>query len=68
MLDIDKLHTYWKTSKISLSDTIMEGFNTFFKKFRKKNTDPIFSISEIDLPFPMGKEIKIKQVGDRTGA
>ena len=68
MLDIDKLYTYWRTNKISLSDTIMEGFNTFFKKFHKKNTDPIFSIGKIDLPFPASKEIKIKRVGDRAGA
>ena len=30
MADTDKLHTYWRTNKISLSDTIIEGFNTFF--------------------------------------
>ena len=66
--DVDKLHAHWKQNKTSLSDTIMEGFNTFFKRFRKKNADPIFSIGEIDLPFPASKEIKIKRVGDRTGA
>ena len=51
----------WKTNKISLSDLIMEGFNTFFKKFCKKNTDPIFLISEINFPFPVSKEIKISE-------
>ena len=65
---VDKLHTYWRTNKISLSDTIMKGFNTLFKKFCKKNTDPIFLISKIDLSFPASKEIKIKRVEDCTGA
>ena len=51
-----------------LSGAIMEGFNAFFKRFREKNTDPIFSVGEIDLPFPVSKETKIKRVGDRIGA
>ena len=60
MADTDKLHTYWRTNKISLLDTIMEDFNTFFKKFCKKNTNPICLIGEIDLSFLVSKEIKIK--------
>ena len=29
MSDVDKLHAHWKQNKMSLSDTIMEGFNAF---------------------------------------
>ena len=68
MSDVDKLHYHWKQNKTSLSDAIMEGLNAFFKRFRKKSTDPIFSIGEIDLPFPASKEIKLERVGDRAGA
>ena len=68
LLATDKLHTYWRNNKISLSDTIMEGFNIFCKKFCKKNTDLIFFIRVINLPFSISKKIKIKQVGDHAGA
>ena len=36
--------------------------STNFQKIRKKDTDPIFSLSKIELPFPVNKAMRIKKV------
>ena len=46
MSDVDKLHASWPKEKTSLSDTIMEGFNTFLRDSTRKKLFTRFFFEE----------------------
>ena len=70
LLDISSLHKFWNNTSVTISDSYPKivGFHSFFWDMRKKDSDTIFLIRKIDLPFPIKKSIiSIKWIGDLVG-
>ena len=69
MTDIEESHKFWSKKEITspVSHPKVVGFHSFFKKLRKKGTNPIFSLGEIELPSAVSEEVSIKRVGCHSG-
>lgn len=68
--NVSFLHEFWNhvTETIPDSHPKIVGFHSFFQDMRKKDSDPIFSIGKIELPFSVNKSItSIKRIGDKSG-
>ena len=68
--NVNFLHEFWNISGIVIPDSHPKivGFHSFFQDMRKKDSDPIFSVGKINLPFTVNKSITtIKRIGDKAG-
>ena len=69
--DASSLHKFWNNNTVTIPDSHPKivGFHSCFQDLRKKDSDPIFSLGKIELPFPVCKSVtSIKRIGDKSGA